>query len=259
MRMTKMMGRQSSLLSQYLCGFNTWNKLLVWTILIGLTLPSAHTLSLASEKQAKATNDSVELKSTKTSSAPVSASADLRPSRTNSRFLRNFPPYDFINFARTNGLGDESSKRTLVNGNSPVFYIRLPPAPYVLVPGFGYISPHPYSSHSPALANSVVMSPDAMMPGGGGGHHHKEPSGSKNVISLPLKFLSNGRPSQIESPTVPTKKLPPKKQNISDSKITTALLSGGKYSFNGRPNGVFIVRSPVQPTAPARMSFLKLN
>ena len=64
----------------------------------------------------------------------------------------------------------------------------------------------------------------------------------KNVISLPLKFLSNGRPSQIDNP----KKKPPPKVNsiLSDPSKTTNLISGGKYSFNGRPNGVFVVRSP---------------
>jgi hypothetical protein len=33
-------------------------------------------------------------------------------------------------------------------GNSPIFYIKLPPVPYVFMPGVGYISPHPYSSNS---------------------------------------------------------------------------------------------------------------
>ena len=64
-----------------------------------------------------------------------------------------------------------------------------------------------------------------------------------NVISLPLKFISNGRPAQIQNP----KKKPPRKQNPvkPHSSKTTHLISGGKYSFNGRPNGVFIVRSPI--------------
>lgn len=61
-----------------------------------------------------------------------------------------------------------------------------------------------------------------------------------NVISLPLKFLSNGRPAQIQNPS----KKPPKRMKPVPSKTTT-LISGGKYSFNGRPNGVFIVRSPI--------------
>lgn len=63
---------------------------------------------------------------------------------------------------------------------------------------------------------------------------------SQNVISLPLKFLSNGRPHQIE---YPKKKKPPKHENSSENK-DAAVVSGGKYSFNGRPTAVFVVRSP---------------
>lgn len=66
---------------------------------------------------------------------------------------------------------------------------------------------------------------------------------SQNVISLPLKFLSNGRPHQIESPK--KKKKPPKQENSSENK-GAAVVSGGKYSFNGRPTAVFVVRSPAE-------------
>lgn len=44
-------------------------------------------------------------------------------------------------------LGNPNKIRArLENGNSPVFYIRLPPSPYIYVPGIGYVSPHPYSN-----------------------------------------------------------------------------------------------------------------
>lgn len=66
---------------------------------------------------------------------------------------------------------------------------------------------------------------------------------SQNVISLPLKFLSNGRPHQIEYPRKKTK--PPKQENSSENK-GAAVISGGKYSFNGRPTAVFVVRSPAE-------------
>jgi len=68
---------------------------------------------------------------------------------------------------------------------------------------------------------------------------------NNNVISLPLKFLSNGRPAQIQNPKPraphPNSKYTSLKPEPSK---TTHLISSGKYSFNGRPNGVFIVRSP---------------
>lgn len=85
--------------------------------------------------------------------------------------------------------------------------------------------------------------------GGGGGFmlpsmdqdiSNEQPT--QNVISLPLKFLSNGRPHQIESPK---KKKPPKHENSSENN-QAAVISGGKYSFNGRPTAVFVVRSPAE-------------
>jgi len=86
-----------------------------------------------------------------------------------------------------------------------------------------------------------------MSMGGGGigyqqnlvGSMMEEPS--KNVISLPLKFLSNGRPHQIGTSK---KKKPSKDSSGSSSGETANLISGGKYSFNGRPTAVFVVRSP---------------
>lgn len=39
-------------------------------------------------------------------------------------------------------------------GNSPIFYIKLPPVPYVFMPGVGYVSPHPYSN-SPSMPMSM--------------------------------------------------------------------------------------------------------
>ena len=70
------------------------------------------------------------------------------PGRTNSRFLRTFPVSlnYYPAYARRETYNEIQSPHELVNGNSPVFYIRLPPAPYILVPGLGYVSPHPYNS-----------------------------------------------------------------------------------------------------------------
>jgi hypothetical protein len=97
------------------------------------------------------------------------------------------------------------------------------------------------------LCVAVMMNPMGML----GGNDQQPPSSSSDeqsqsqasIFSLPLKFLSNGRPSQIDNP----KKKPPPKNNAitADPSKTTNLISGGKYSFNGRPNGVFIVRSPI--------------
>lgn len=87
--------------------------------------------------------------------------------RTNSRFLRTFPPLELYKFVKrgSNDIDDQEDHRKILlgnpnkirarleNGNSPVFYIRLPPAPYVYVPGIGYVSPHPYS-HGPQFGGN---------------------------------------------------------------------------------------------------------
>jgi len=156
------------------------------------------------------------------------------PGRTNSRFLRTFPVAlnYYPGFARRETFNELQSPHELINGNSPVFYIRLPPAPYILVPGLGYVSPHPYNSPMAMGMPSPVMAagPGQMM-------DLSSEQSQKTVISLPLKFISNGRPAIIESPTKPSK--------VSESK-ESSLISGGKYSFNGRPTAVFVVRSPAQ-------------
>jgi hypothetical protein len=86
---------------------------------------------------------------------------------------------------------------------------------------------------------------DSFLPSGSGlgqDLSSMEQQQAPSVISLPLKFLSNGRPHQIESPK--KKKRPGNnKENSSESK-TANLISSGKYSFNGRPTAVFVVRSP---------------
>lgn len=58
--------------------------------------------------------------------------------------------------------------------NSPIFYIRLPPTPYMFVPGLGYISQPP--SYTPMTPVPQPISP---------------------FYSLPLDFISNGKPTNI--------------------------------------------------------------
>lgn len=110
--------------------------------------------------------------------------------------------------------------------NSPIYYIRLPPAPYMFVPGLGYVS-HPPS-----------VSPLGPTP--------------NSFINLPINFVSNGKPSNIyqwsatdeaspfnrpSTPTTTTTKKPPTKRP--DSTIHRL---PGKYPFNGKPTDIKILR-----------------
>ncbi|XP_014283577.1 uncharacterized protein [Halyomorpha halys] len=89
--------------------------------------------------------------------------------------------------------------------DSPVYYIRLPPAPYVLVPGVGYVS------RPPTLRPPPVVQP--------------RPT---SFINLPVKFVSNGKPTGVYTWKP-------------DSPVTH--LDKGPYVFNGRPSDIFLLRN----------------
>ncbi|KAJ2946214.1 hypothetical protein O0L34_g5150 [Tuta absoluta] len=149
--------------------------------------------------------------------------------------------------------------------NSPIFYIRLPPTPYMFVPGLGYVSQPPNLG--------PPMSP--MLPPGGG---YPQPPQVDPFINLPLDFVSNGKPTNVytwngaggypqpqvpidtygfgapqpipsynqpspprpsyNTPSYQTKPKP--KPTPSNSKVTNLK---GQYVFNGKPNdSVYVLR-----------------
>lgn len=121
--------------------------------------------------------------------------------------------------------------------NSPIFYIRLPPTPYMFVPGMGYISQPPTIQ---PLTPQYPINP---------------------FINLPITYLSNAKPTgvfpwnqqattnfgtpQFPSylPQRPQKPYRPKPQagvtpsQGPDSKITHL----GSYLFNGRPESIYLM------------------
>ncbi|XP_044759210.1 uncharacterized protein LOC123316953 isoform X1 [Coccinella septempunctata] len=94
--------------------------------------------------------------------------------------------------------------------NSPIYYIALPPQPYIFVPGMGYMS---------------------------------QPSNpSSNFLNLPINFLANGKPSNIyqwsannyQNPHKPTTtKKPMEHPKPTDSPIINL---DNKFVFNGKPS-----------------------
>lgn len=142
--------------------------------------------------------------------------------------------------------GDDGSRAntrrrpTSGNQNSPIFYIRLPPTPYMFVPGMGYVSQPP--TIQPIAPQYGYPPPQPMSP----------------FINLPVNFVSNGKPTGVyqwqppptnyASPQYPSY-LPPRPQrpyrpkpNYSpDSKVTHLK---GPYVFNGRPEDVYVLPNP---------------
>ncbi|KAL3272471.1 hypothetical protein HHI36_013951 [Cryptolaemus montrouzieri] len=97
--------------------------------------------------------------------------------------------------------------------NSPIYYIALPPQPYIFVPGMGYMSQPP-------------------------------PSPAGNFLNLPVNFVANGKPSNIYqwsgSPFSnlmpqgkPVTQRPTEKPKPADSSIINL---DNKFVFNGKPS-----------------------
>ncbi|RZC42414.1 hypothetical protein BDFB_007615 [Asbolus verrucosus] len=129
---------------------------------------------------------------------------------------------DYIPMAiEKNDIGRTISKDTTkaVHQNvysSPIYYIRLPPQPYVFVPNVGYIS--------------------------------QPPQPVSQFVNLPINLVANGKPSTIyqwagnaddfSSPTFVSQK-PSKSQHQSDATIHKL---PGQFLFNGKPDDVFVLR-----------------
>ena len=113
--------------------------------------------------------------------------------------------------------------------DSPIYYIRLPPTPYVFVPGLGYVSQPP----PPPSPLSSQINP---------------------FINLPIDFIANGKPTNIyqwsgaptmqpampDRPSLPSYPYPKPKP---DSSVNN--LNKGPYIFNGRPSDIYVLRDSV--------------
>lgn len=103
--------------------------------------------------------------------------------------------------------------------DSPTYYIRLPPNPYVFVPGVGYVS-RPPTMTDPEVLNGIPSS-SADKP---------EP-----FYHLPLNFMANGKPTTVFQ--LPNEHVRPKPE----SSILT--LNKGPYLFNGKPSEIYLLRN----------------
>ncbi|XP_068247409.1 uncharacterized protein [Palaemon carinicauda] len=125
--------------------------------------------------------------------------------------------------------------------NSPIYYIRLPPSPYVYMPGLGYVSPN---------ANTFKF------------------------VRPEVDFVNNGRPSSIfhfkgDSFTTPKTTTTSTTTTTTTTTTTPAPITAsttskpvkpsptkkpssihwlsGTWMFNGRPSNLFIFNSPNNP------------
>ncbi|XP_037027492.1 uncharacterized protein LOC119068135 [Bradysia coprophila] len=134
------------------------------------------------------------------------------------------------------------------NENSPIYYIRLPPTPYMFVPGMGYISQPP---------TIQPLSPQYSMP--------QQQVPVNPFLNVPVNFLSNGKPTNVYQwnnnpafgPQYPSY-LPTRphhrpgyrpKPYLHDSKITHLK---GPYVFNGRPEDIYVLPNDPYQQSPYR-------
>lgn len=140
--------------------------------------------------------------------------------------------------------------------NSPIYYIRLPPTPYMFVPGVGYISNPPTIQPLTPLMPPTMPTPLTMNP----------------FYNLPLNFVSNAKPTgvyQWNAPSVPSIPspnfgVPPNNYQLAqrpqrpyrpyprpqsnpysqDSKVTHLK---GQFLFNGRPEEIYLLPNIQNP------------
>lgn len=152
---------------------------------------------------------------------------------------------------RTNPSGNRRRPATGSYKNSPIYYIRLPPTPYMFVPGIGYISQPP--SYAPMTPVPQPISP---------------------FFNVPIDFISNGKPTRVYQWGNPASQFTPQPQfiqptpqfdpypsyhqrpqrpqyaqrplstvnpYIDDAKVTNLK---GPFVFNGRPEEIFLLDNP---------------
>lgn len=171
-------------------------------------------------------------------------------------YQSNFYEGDFPEFEEDDTMARGNRRRPAASQNSPIYYIRLPPTPYMFVPGMGYISQPP--TIQPLASPFPMPHPIRQVP-------------INPFINVPVNFLTNGKPTNIyqwnaqpqlppptqidnsfgpqypnylpSRPQRPTYR--PKPTYVPDSKITHLK---GPFVFNGRPEEVFVLQnSPYGP------------
>lgn len=129
--------------------------------------------------------------------------------------------------SRANGPGYSNNPRRHIN--SPIYYIRLPPAPYMYVSGLGYVSHPPSVSPLGPTTNSF--------------------------INLPISFVSNGKPSNVyqwsegyrpptivkPTTTTTTTTTTQKPYLYAPKPDSTIHRLPGQYVFNGKPQDNIVV------------------
>lgn len=122
----------------------------------------------------------------------------------------DYLPDDYNLVAMDNDISRTIPKHKQPMYNSPIYYIRLPPQPYMYVPGLGYVSQPP-------------PPPPPVSP----------------FVTLPLSFVANGKPSTIYQWDSEQEFEEPKPTKRPDSTVHKL---DGQFTFNGKPDNIMVLR-----------------
>ncbi|CAL7945528.1 unnamed protein product [Xylocopa violacea] len=124
--------------------------------------------------------------------------------------------------------------RTRVDPNrfqeSDIFYIRLPPTPYMFVPGLGYISQPPTYSTASLRPHTLYAKPG-----------RPKPVTNHPFIKLPIDFVSNGKPTSVYHWQKKTNKKP------TDSPIMSLDSLSADFVNNGKPTSIYQWQANLKP------------
>lgn len=150
-------------------------------------------------------------------------------------FSNDIAPYD-IDYP--NNKFDTEERRTDSSNfeESNIFYIRLPPTPYMFVPGLGYISQPPtYSTTNLQPLVQAYKRPGRPKPA-------YQQSVNRPFIKLPIDFVSNGKPTSVYHWQKKTNKKP------TDTPITNLDSLSADFVTNGKPTAIYQWQANAKPT-----------
>ncbi|XP_017798762.1 PREDICTED: uncharacterized protein LOC108579686 [Habropoda laboriosa] len=143
----------------------------------------------------------------------------------------DYPSDNFDTEERTT-IGDSNSFQ-----ESNIFYIRLPPTPYMFVPGLGYISQPPTYSTSSLRPQIPFVRPARPKPT----YQQQQQQPVNPFIKLPIDFVSNGKPTSVYQWQKKTNKKP------TDSPITNLDSLSAEFVSNGKPTSIYQWQSNLKP------------
>lgn len=131
---------------------------------------------------------------------------------------------------------------------SDIFYIRLPPTPYVFVPGLGYVSQPPTYSTT-ALKPQLAFIPQLLQlphvrPAQPSQLQLPSQQNNDPLIKLPIDFVSNGKPTSVYQWP---KKKSDKNKKPADSPIMNLDSLSNDFVSNGKPTSVYQWQANFKP------------